>query len=42
MGGVDAADLPVLKKAIEHGPCRGDVFNGSRTRQAAAMLNWNQ
>lgn len=32
MGGVDAADLPVLKKAIEHGPYRDDVFNGNGAR----------
>ena len=39
MSGVDAADLPVLKKAVEHGPRREDgVFNVSHDRQAAAVL----
>lgn len=39
MSGVDAADIPVLKKAVEHGPRREDgVFSVSCERQAAAVL----
>lgn len=39
MSEVDAADLPVLKKAVKHVPQREDgVFNVSRDRPAAAVL----
>jgi len=35
---VDAADLPALKKAGEHGPRREDgIFNVSHDRRAAAV-----
>lgn len=39
MSRVDAADLPVLKKAVEHGP-RGEdgLLHVSHDRQAAAAL----